>query len=148
MRNLSRTYYSHWKIWQNPLNIWFPYPKHAIYFTYCQTAVFTYDIHQLNFKCVVSFCRSTTRLLHRITILTIFKPFVPSAYQCQRRMFVLFYRFHLSFSLNRGQTYLNTVLNDKSVSHIIVRRCHFWKFLTEGVCTYNVIKMFIYKVIS
>ena len=53
--------------------------------------------------------------------------------------------FQLSLSLNRGQTLIKTVLIYNSMRRIIVRRCHFWKFLTEGVCTYNVIKYYFWS---
>ena len=93
----------------------------------------------------VSFCRSTTRLFHWLTTPTTLKPFVPGVYQNPRHMFVSFYCFRLSLSLNRGQTLIKTVLIYNSMRRIIVRRCNFWKFLTEGVCTYNVIKYFCWR---
>ena len=54
-----------------------------------------YDVHHLIF--VVSLCRSTKRLFHWLTILTILKPFLQGVYKCPGHMFVSFYCFHLSF---------------------------------------------------
>ena len=145
--NLSCTYYSHWKIWQNSLNRWFLYLRHVKYFDF---SILSMSSTSRTLK------RRSSRMTSISWILSLLSHVVglPRAYSiglpfllslnllCQVYTNVQ----ETYLCLNRGQTCLNTVMNDKSARRIIIRRCHFWKFLTKGVCTYNV-KKYIYEVI-